>query len=652
MDLVGKDIAGRYEVLEKAGNGGMATVYRAKDRVLNRLVAVKVLKEEYTTDAEFVRRFNIEAQSAACLTHPNIVSVYDVGHEAGVYYIVMELVQGRTLKQIINEEGTLPWKWSVNIALQIASALETAHKNNIVHRDIKPHNIIITEDGVAKVTDFGIAKAVSNSTITAFGTTIGSVHYFSPEHAKGGVTDAKSDLYSLGVVMYEMLTGRVPFDADTPVSIALKHMQEKPIEPIKLNPSLPFALNQIIVKAMQKDPEARYQSATEMVKDLTLALKNPEGNFVEEGTSSSEYKPKAETIKEYKEEEKKDNKKKKKENIFTKNPKLKIALWAGIALIVFLVTIIITKSAMDAGTPKDIEIPNLIGLTEKEATDKLKELNIEFEKKDDDYSKDVEKGKVMKQTPEYREKFKMKQNTKMTITLSKGTEMTVVPKIVGETSYDAAAKKITEAKLKAEKVEEISEKVEAGVIIKQEPDDGTEIAAGETVKVYVSKGNGKEKVPVPYLIGKSEGTAKQEAENAKLAVEVVYEEDKAKPDGTVLKQSIEVSEIVDEGTTIRLTVNKIEQIKEGTVNVNLKSLINYTKPSSKTNAVAEDETAEVKITVDGDTVYSERNEKTTTKITQTIEGKGTVEVKVYVDDVVKGTKNLDLNKSNAVVNFE
>ena len=282
MDLVGKIIGNRYEILEKIGVGGMATVYKAKCHVLNRYVAIKVLKDEFTTDEEFIRRFNTEAQSAASLSQSNIVSIYDVANEDNIYYIVMELVKGKTLKQIINEDGALPWKWSVNIAIQIASALETAHKNNIVHRDVKPHNIIITEDGIAKVTDFGIAKAVSNSTITAFGTTIGSVHYFSPEHARGGFTDAKSDIYSLGIVMYEMLTGRVPFDADTAVSVALKHMQEKPVEPMKLNPSIPFAVNRIIMKAIQKEVGLRYQSATEMIKDLTLALKNPEGDFVEE----------------------------------------------------------------------------------------------------------------------------------------------------------------------------------------------------------------------------------------------------------------------------------------------------------------------------------------------------------------------------------
>ena len=291
MNLIGKIIGNRYEILEEVGNGGMATVYKAKDHVLNRYVAVKVLKDEYTTDSDFIKRFNTEAQSAASLSHANIVSIYDVGHEEenNLYYIVMELVKGKTLKEIIKKDGTLSWKWAVNIAIQIASALEVAHKNGIIHRDIKPHNIIITEDGVAKVTDFGIAKAVSNSTMTAFGTTIGSVHYFSPEQAKGGITDAKSDLYSLGVVMYEMLTGKVPFDADTPVSIALKHMQEEAIEPIEINPEIPTAVNQIVIKAMKKDPIERYQSATEMIRDLTQSLKDPDGDFVIIENKDGEY---------------------------------------------------------------------------------------------------------------------------------------------------------------------------------------------------------------------------------------------------------------------------------------------------------------------------------------------------------------------------
>ena len=262
MGLEGRLLGNRYEIIEQIGNGGMATVYKAKCHVLNRYVAIKILKDEFTTDSEFIKKFNTEAQSAASLAHPNIVQIYDVCNEDNLYYIVMELIQGKTLKEIISEDGILSWKWSVNIAIQIASALETAHKNNIIHRDIKPHNIIITEDGIAKVTDFGIAKAVSNSTITAFGTTIGSVHYFSPEHARGGYTDAKSDLYSLGIVMYEMLTGKVPFDADTPVSVALKQVQEEPVDPIKAIVSPLFTLKEIFL--------SKYSSASGYLKETFL----------------------------------------------------------------------------------------------------------------------------------------------------------------------------------------------------------------------------------------------------------------------------------------------------------------------------------------------------------------------------------------------
>ncbi len=407
MDLVGKLVGSRYEILEKVGNGGMATVYKAKDNILNRFVAVKVLKEEYTTDTEFIRRFNAEAQSAAGLTHANIVSVYDVGHEDNVYYIVMELIKGKTLKQIITEDGSLPWKWSVNIAIQIASALEAAHRNNIVHRDIKPHNIIITEDGVAKVTDFGIAKAVSNSTITAFGTTIGSVHYFSPEHAKGGFTDAKSDLYSLGVVMYEMLTGRVPFDADTPVSVALKHMQEKPVEPIKLNPSIPFAINKIIMKAMEKEPSLRYQTATEMIKDLSMALKNPEGKFVEEIDDTMRTR-----VIQVPEEDKKTEKNKKKKNkiaqYFEKHPKAKIPAIILGCIILFVVTIFLTKGLMDIGTVKDVPIPELVGKTEQEIKDLLKDTKFTYEIVGEEYSSEVEEGKAISQEPKYRKNYTIK----------------------------------------------------------------------------------------------------------------------------------------------------------------------------------------------------------------------------------------------------
>ena len=647
MDLVGKYIGSRYEILEKIGNGGMATVYKAKCHVLNRYVAVKVLKEEFTTDEEFIRRFNVEAQSAAGLTHPNIVSVYDVGHEDGIYYIVMELIQGKTLKQIINEDGALPWKWSVNIAIQIASALEAAHKNNIVHRDIKPHNIIITEDGVAKVTDFGIAKAVSNSTITAFGTTIGSVHYFSPEHARGGFTDAKSDLYSLGVVMYEMLTGRVPFDADTPVSIALKHMQEKAVEPIKLNPSIPFAVNQIIVKAMQKEPSMRYQSATEMLKDLSMALKNPEGGFVTEENIDSNYTQRIGTITdEMLEENKKKTTKKKKGKLkeyFEKHPKMKIVMLALLFIIIFVATIFITKFAMDAGTVKSVQIPNLVGKTETEVQEILKGSKFTYEITAEEYNSEYEAGKVISQDPAYRNNYTIKENSKLSLVISKGTEMTIVPKVAGM-EYEAAVTELNNAKLKPEKIEEISEKVQEGYVIKQDPAENTEAKAGDTVKVYVSIGNGKEQVPVTNVVGKTEADAKKELESAKLKVEIVYDEDTTKTDGTVLKQSIGVGEVVEEGTTIVLTVNKIEELKSAKIFVNVKSITGgYTENA---NAITEDVKKTVKLRVEaaGDKIFDESVDKNNTKVyVNEATGKGIIIVKVFIDETKKYEKQIDLN---------
>ncbi len=648
MDLVGKFIGNRYEIIEKIGNGGMATVYKAKCHVLNRYVAVKVLKDEYTTDAEFIRRFNAEAQSAAGLTHANIVSVYDVGHEDNIYYIVMELIQGKTLKQIINQDGSLPWKWSVNIAIQIASALEAAHRNNIVHRDIKPHNIIITEDGIAKVTDFGIAKAVSNSTITAFGTTIGSVHYFSPEHAKGGFTDAKSDLYSLGVVMYEMLTGRVPFDADTPVSVALKHMQEKPVEPIKLNPSIPFAVNQIIIKAMEKEPSLRYQNATEMIKDLGMALKNPEGKFVEEIDDTM--RTRVINMPEEKETTRKNKKKKNKlARYFEEHPKAKIPVIILSCIVLFILTIFITKGLMDMGTVRDVPIPELVGKTEEEIKDLFKNTKFTYEIIGEEYDSEIEEGKVISQEPKYRKNYTIKENSKFQIVISKGTKIVEMIKVEGEKIEDARRMiEELDANLEIEIIEEESTKVEEGIVLKQSIQKGEQVQAGIKITLTVSKA--KEQVSVPYVIGKTEDQAKKELTDSKLKVEVVYEEDTSKDAGKVLKQSIDVGKTVDVDTVVTITVNKIAEMKQGTVTVNVKSLLNYT-PETDEDGNEIIENAQIKIVAGNDTIYNEKKPKTTTNITAKFSSKGTIEVKVYIDDVLRGTKQINMN-SDTTCTFE
>ena len=440
MDLKGRLLGNRYEIIEKIGSGGMATVYKAKCHVLNRYVAIKILRDEFTTDEEFVKRFEVEAQSAAAITHPNIVSVYDVGVDGNLHYIVMELIKGKTLKEIIVEEkGPLPWKWSVNIAIQIASALETAHRNHIIHRDIKPHNIIITEDGVAKVTDFGIAKAVSNSTITAFGTTIGSVHYFSPEHARGGFTDEKSDLYSLGVVMYEMLTGRVPFDADTPVSVALKHMQEEPIPAKEVNPNIPLAVNDIIMKALKKDTSLRYQSATEMLLDLKRALKDPNGNFVDNNEYSGEFPTqRIDTLGGESQEPRATQKKNKKPNKFIEFVKKHKVISSIVGLfLLFAISLGATIGISNATRPKEVQIPNLVGKTVDEAKQILEENNIKYVEEEPQYSTEYPEGQIISQDPQYVENRKIREETEIKVVVSLGTETTTVPKFVGLTREEA-----------------------------------------------------------------------------------------------------------------------------------------------------------------------------------------------------------------------
>ena len=529
MNLEGSVIGNRYKILEKIGNGGMATVYKALDQILNRYVAVKVLREEFTTDEEFIKRFNTEAQSAARLTHPNIVSVYDVGQENNVYYIVMELIQGKTLKQIIEEDGFLSWKWAVNIAIQIASALEMAHKNKIIHRDIKPHNIMITEDGVAKVTDFGIAKAVSNSTITAFGTTLGSVHYFSPEHARGGYTDSKSDLYSLGVVMYEMVTGKVPFDADTPVSVALKHMQEAPIEPIKINKNIPYAVNQIIMKAMKKDPNERYQNATEMIRDLNLALKRPEGGFIEERNYEDSLTRKIPTInipENNSNATQVDDSKKKKGKIgtfFAEHPKTKIALIILLFIVIFVATLVITLAVMNSSTPEDVQIPNVVGLSQEEAKQRVEDSNLKFNISREEYNSEVEAGYVISQDPAYINNYSVKEGSTVNVVISKGKELVKMPKVIGM-EYSEAESTLRQLGIEIEKIEETSQRVESGYVISQEVSEGTEIETGTTVKIHVSTGTGIKKVTVTSVVGQTRDEAKNTLTSLGLEVNFVEEE--------------------------------------------------------------------------------------------------------------------------------
>ena len=635
MDLKGRLLGNRYEIIEKVGNGGMATVYRAEDKVLKRNVAVKVLKDEFTTDEEFIKRFEIEAQSAARLTHPNIVSIYDVGSEDNLYYIVMELIRGKTLKEIIVEErGPLPWKWSVNVAIQIASALEMAHKNNIIHRDIKPHNIIITEDGIAKVTDFGIAKAVSNSTITAFGTTIGSVHYFSPEHARGGFTDAKSDLYSLGVVMYEMVTGRVPFDADTPVSVALKHMQEEPEEPIELNPNLPSAVNRIIMKALKKDTTLRYQSATDMLADLRQALKNPNGDFVDDRDYDATARTQKINTDLYGNVEEEDNNKNgENDNKFVAFIKRHKVLSSFIGLILlFAISLGGTLAYLNITNPAEVELPDIVGMSKEEAQKTVEDLKLVFEVSSEEFNKDVPEGYVISQDPTYIADYNVKEGSTVKVVISKGQEKTTVPNVEGEERSEAI-KMLEDAKLKAEVVEETSKTVKEGYVISQEVEADSEAYAGDTVKIHVSTGTGIKQVTVQNVIGQTEANAKSTLEGQGLKVTINYVEATSN-DGKVTAQSVAGGTTVDEGTTVTLTVNKVAENKDIVVNVSVKKLVeSYFAEKNEETEETTNKNVNVKVNNETRTVSS-----TTENCQITLSGKEgeSLEINVSITDPNNG----------------
>ncbi len=640
MNLVGKIINNKYEILEKIGIGGMATVYRAKDIKLNREVALKVLKDEFTTDSDFIKRFNQEAQSAASLTHSNIVSVYDVGNEDEVYYIVMELIKGKTLKEIIREEKQLSWKWSVNIAKQIALALDVAHKNGLIHRDIKPHNIIITEDGVAKVTDFGIAKAITTATMTAFGNTMGSVHYLSPEHARGGITDEKSDIYSLGIVMYEMVTGKVPFDADTAVSVALKQVQEKPTPPIEINKNIPLGLNQIILKALEKDIALRYSSAAEMLVDLEILNKSPDADFrhIDSAIKESVTRIIPTIQSKVKVEDKEPT-------LFEQKPWLRYVLIgvlsiALIALIIFVVYVLTGR-----GSNKEANIPNLTGefgkerLSKDDAIKLLEENGFTDYEIIEEYNGEVEKDFVFDQDPRYQDNFKVKLKTKFKVFVSKGEETVVIPKdIIGKTKDEAKAI-LEKLKFQIEWKEDFTEDadIKEGTVFKIEPEEETEAPLSKPVKVFVSKGPEHRDVKIPDLRGKTEAEAVKELKDLKLKSEIsnqIWNGDK----GKVINTEPIGGETVKEGTTVKVLISQPAEIVEGEVIINFKKLLNATTEEDVT----------VKMTVDYETFVNDRVVKNTeenfsVKFSVTDFG-SPVDLNLYVNGELKKKMSINISE--------
>ncbi len=539
-------LAGRYELIQKIGDGGMAVVYKAKDKLLNRYIAIKILRPEFTKDEVFVENFKRESQAAAKLSHPNIVGVYDVGKEGNINYIVMELVDGRPLSDIIAEEAPMDYRTVINIARQVASALSVAHKNKIIHRDVKPHNILMTKDGVAKLADFGIAKAVNDATLSTGSKVIGSIHYFSPEQARGNYVDERSDIYSLGIVMYEMITGRVPFDGDNPVTVALKHINEDVIPPSEFVSGIPPALERCIMKCTDKFQTNRYSSADELIEELDNI------EFVTKMVGESALNKAMET-KDQEEEEEDSGKKKKKKKKRHLTPEQKkkrriIAIVAAICLIPLLVL------GVKALTTAKTTVPDLSNMTYAEAKAAAEDAGFKIEKGSSVYSDSVTKNHVADQDPDAG--TEAKRGRTITVNLSKGSKDGTVPNVVGM-NYDEVEKYLKKYGYKLGVVKEQTSTQAAGTILSQDPEGGADASKGSRVNIVISDGKGKEKATVPSVTGMSLAQAKAAIANAGFTVgNITYDESNVYGNGYVMWQQYAANTQLDKGTTIDIEVSK------------------------------------------------------------------------------------------------
>ena len=588
---VGMFLADRYEILGKVGAGGMSDVYKAKDHILSRIVAIKVLKSEFSEDRTFVTKFRTEAQSAAVLEHPNIVNIYDVGSEDGLYYIVMEYVEGITLKTYIEKKGQLSFKESASIAIQVARGIEAAHGKNIIHRDIKPQNIMISTDGKVKVTDFGIAKAASSNTISS--DVMGSVHYASPEQARNGFIDARSDVYSLGIVMYEMITGRVPFDGDTTVAVAIQHLQEEIVKPSVYAPNIPVSFEGIILKCTQKTPDRRYQSMAELLNDLRHALTNPNENFVVIAPLVDNSRTKViadEDLKEIKErgftaeddpetdldadvddiDDENDDEDDGDDKLL--NPKMdKAVTIMGIVTAVIILIVVVyligsifglfrfgssknteTETETQTETETEVEMIKVIGMTVDEAQAKLEDMGITVVVSGTQES-DEEAGTILSQDPKEGSMIAQNSTVKVVVAGQSTTEADEidVPSVVGKTKSEAETA-IKNAKFNYKETYEYSADVAADVVISQSPASG-KLAEGSTIEIVISQG--EQSKTVPNVIGSAQSAAQSSLTAAGLNYSVKTDYSDSVAEGNVIGQDVEAGKTVAPGTTVTITVS-------------------------------------------------------------------------------------------------
>ena len=601
MIKIGMMIGDRYEILEKIGTGGMSDVYKAKDHKLNRFVAVKVLKQEFGENANFVSKFRIEAQAAAGLMHPNIVNVYDVGEEGGIHYIVMELVDGITLKKYIEKKARLSVKEAISIAIQVSMGIEAAHNNHIIHRDIKPQNIIISKEGKVKVTDFGIAKAATSNTITS--NVMGSVHYTSPEQARGGYSDEKSDIYSLGITMFEMLTGRVPFNGETTVAIAIKHIQEEMPSPREYVPEIPISVEQIVCKCCQKSPDRRYQSMAELITDLKQSLINPDEDFVkvidpdEEASTrmitdrdmaqikrqsdrrdsmdeAMRLKKDSERFYEEDEEEEEDDDEDwDDEDYDPKMEKITTILAVVAAILIGCIAIFLVGKSVGVfqiGTSGDdkeaqeeieqVEMIKVVGMNVEDAKRGLLELGLTPEiKYEENNAYDV--GTVLRAASQdgltsVAPGNMVNKNTVIVMTVAQGSDGVEVPSVTGKSKAEATSVLEKEGFV-VNVTESYDAAVESGYVISQSPEADTKAPEGSSITIRVSQGAEENKVRVPDVIGLTEMDATVSLKESGLEVGTITQtsnEDVSLTD-KVCYQSYSVGSYVDQGTAIDIKIS-------------------------------------------------------------------------------------------------
>ena len=549
--MASRVLSGRYELLEKIGDGGMAVVYKGRDKLLNRFIAVKILRPEFTKDATFVENFKRESQAAAGLSHPNIVGVYDVGREGNINYIVMELIDGQTLNKIIEEEAPMDYKKVIDISKQVASALRVAHKNKIIHRDVKPHNIMITSDGVVKLADFGIARAVNDTTLSTGSKIVGSVHYFSPEQARGNYVDERSDIYSLGIVMYEMLTGKVPFDGENPVTVALKHINEEIVPPRELEPGIPPALERCVMKATNKYQTKRYASADELIQELDNI------SFVTDVVGTSIFE--SSDIVEKRNKRRDEFKKAVDDEVRAREEKLKPARKRK-RIIAALVAILLLAgagvfAAWKMGTFSATKpAPDLMDKTLEEAMRIAQDEGFKIKQGKEVYSSDYAEGRVCVQDPE--PGTEMPKEGTITINISKGPKEGLVPKVVGM-HKDQVQAFLEEQGYKLGSVKTKTSPEEEGLVLEQTPEAGSSADKETQIDIVVSDGKGNEMGTVPSVTKLSLKEAEKEIKAAGFEPgEVTYSYNDNIGKGYVIYQQWQAGMQLEKGSKIDLEVSR------------------------------------------------------------------------------------------------